>query len=271
ELASRLSFFLWSSIPDEELLQLAANGELNKPQVLEAQVRRMLRDPKAEALVRNFAGQWLKLRELDGVQPQDPSFNKQLIKAFRAETELLFADLINEDRGILSLLDSDYTWLNEQLAQHYGIEGVRGGYMRRVPLDENSPRRGILGHGSILTATSVANRTSPVVRGAWIVEDLMGAPVPTPPPGVETDLVDNAEASAEEASTLRERLEMLRANPSCASCHQIMDPIGLALENFDLIGRWRTQENGVPLNTTTQLMDGTDIDGPTTLRRALLA
>jgi Protein of unknown function (DUF1587)./Protein of unknown function (DUF1592)./Protein of unknown function (DUF1595)./Protein of unknown function (DUF1588)./Protein of unknown function (DUF1585). len=271
ELASRLSFFLWSSIPDEELLQLAANGELNKPQVLEAQVRRMLRDPKAEALVRNFAGQWLKLRELDGVQPQDPSFNKQLIQAFRAETELLFADLINEDRGILSLLDSDYTWLNEQLAQHYGIEGVRGGYMRRVPLDENSPRRGILGHGSILTATSVANRTSPVVRGAWIVEDIMGAPVPTPPPGVETDLVDNADAAPEEASTLRERLELHRANPSCASCHQIMDPIGLALENFDLIGRWRTHENGTLLNTATQLMDGTPIDGPTTLRRALLA
>ncbi len=270
ELASRLSFFLWSSIPDEELLTQASAGRLHEREVLEAQVRRMLRDDKAEALVRNFAGQWLKLRELDAVQPQDPAFSSQLMEAFRQETELLFADLVREDRGVLSLLDSDYTWLNDQLARHYGIADVRGEYLRRVPLPADSPRRGLLGHGSVLTATSVANRTSPVVRGAWIVEDLMGAPVPTPPPGVETDLGDDGIPEGVVVNTLRERMELHRANPSCASCHQIMDPIGLALENFDLIGRWRTQENGFALNTNTELMDGTPIDGPVALRRALL-
>jgi hypothetical protein len=270
ELASRLSFFLWSSIPDEELLALAAAGLLHQQEVMEAQVKRMLRDGKADALVRNFAGQWLRLRELDAAQPQDPAFNKQLSDAFRQETELLFADLVREDRSVLSLIDSDYTWLNDQLARHYGIAGVRGEYMRRVPLPADSPRRGLLGHGSILTATSVANRTSPVVRGAWIVEDLMGAPVPTPPPGVETDLGSESVPVDVVANTLRDRLELHRANPSCASCHQIMDPIGLALENFDLVGRWRTEENGFALDTTTELMDGTPINGPVALRRALL-
>src|SRR5690606_9184205 len=251
-------------------LNLASAGELHEPEVLEAQVRRMLRDEKAEALVQNFAGQWLKLRELEAVQPQDPAFNTQLLDAFRQETELLFQDLLREDRGVLSLLDSDYTWLNARLARHYGIDGVRGDYMRRVPLPESSPRRGLLGHGSILTATSVANRTSPVVRGAWIVEDLLGAPVPTPPPGVETDLNEENVPDGAVVNTLRDRLELHRANPSCASCHQIMDPIGLALENFDLIGRWRTEENGFALNTHTELMDGTPIDGPVAVRRALL-
>jgi hypothetical protein len=270
ELASRLSFFLWSSIPDEELLTLASAGRLHERDVLEAQVQRMLRDGKAEALVRNFAGQWLRLRELDSAETQDPAFNPQLVDAFQQETELAFLDLVREDRGVLSLLDTDYTWLNDRLAQHYGIEGVRGDYMRRVPLPADSPRRGLLGHGSILTATSAANRTSPVVRGAWIVEDLMGAPVPTPPPGVETDLGDDGIPADVVVNTLRERIELHRADPTCAACHQIMDPIGLALENFDLIGRWRTQENGYALNTTTELIDGTPIDGPVALRRALL-
>lgn len=270
ELASRLSFFLWSSIPDDELLTLASEGSLHKSDVLAAQVQRMLRDEKAEALVRNFAGQWLRLRELDAAQPQDPAFNTQLMDAFRQETELQFADLVRDDRGVLSLIDSDYTWLNDQLAHHYGIDGVRGEYMRRVALPADSPRRGLLGHGSILTATSVANRTSPVVRGAWIVEDLMGAPVPTPPPGVETDLGDEGLPEGVVSNTLRQRLELHRANPTCASCHQIMDPIGLALENFDLIGRWRTDENGFALDTNTELTDGTPIDGPVALRRALL-
>jgi len=270
ELASRLSFFLWSSIPDEELLSLTSSGRLGERDVLEQQVRRMLRDKKAEALVRSFAGQWLKLRELDAAQPQDPAFSTQLLGAFRQETELLFGDIVREDRGVLNLLDSDYTWLNDRLARHYGIEDIRGDYMRRVPLPANSPRRGLLGQGSILTATSVANRTSPVVRGAWIVEDLMGAPVPTPPPDVETDLGDENVPEGALVNTLRDRLELHRANPACASCHQIMDPIGLALENFDLIGRWRTEENGFALNTNTELMDGTPIDGPTTLRLALL-
>lgn len=271
ELASRLSFFLWSSIPDEELMSLAIDGRLHERDVLEAQVRRMLRDEKAEALVSNFAGQWLMLRELEAAQPQDPAFNAQLLDAFRQETELLFRDLVREDRSVLGLLDSDYTWLNERLARHYGIDGVRGDYMRRVPLPADSPRRGLLGHGSILTATSVANRTSPVVRGAWIVEDLLGAPVPTPPPGVETDLGEEGVPAGIVVNTLRDRLELHRENPSCASCHQIMDPIGLALENFDLIGRWRTEENGFPLNTSTELTDGTPIDGPVALRNALLA
>jgi hypothetical protein len=183
---------------------------------------------------------------------------------------LLFHDLVREDRGVLSLLDSDYTWINELLARHYGIDDVRGDYMRRVSLPADSPRRGLLGHGSILTATSVANRTSPVVRGAWIVEELLGAPVPTPPPNVETDLGDENVPAGGLVDTLRDRLDLHRANPSCASCHQIMDPIGLALENFDLIGRWRTEENGKALNTATELIDGTRIDGPTTLRQALL-
>lgn len=270
ELASRLSFFLWSSIPDAELLSLADANRLHEPEVLEAQLRRMLRDAKADALVQNFAGQWLRLRELAAAETQDPAFSPALMDAFRQETELLFADLVREDRGVLSLLDNDYTWLNDRLAQHYGIANVRGDYMRRVALPADSPRRGLLGHGSILTATSVANRTSPVVRGAWIVEDLMGAPVPTPPPGVETDLGNEEVPAGAVVNTLRDRLELHRANPTCASCHQIMDPIGLALENFDLIGRWRTEENGFALNTHTELMDGTPLDGPVALRRALL-
>ena len=271
ELASRLSFFLWSSIPDEELLQLASEGRLSERDVLQGQVRRMLRDPRSDALVRSFAGQWLKLRELAAAEPQDPAFNAQLLDAFRQETELLFGDMVREDRGVLSLFDSDYTWLNERLAAHYGIKDVRGEYMRRVPLPADSPRGGLLGHGSILTATSVANRTSPVVRGAWIVEGLLGAPVPTPPPGVETDLGDEGVPEDVVVNTLRDRLELHRADPTCASCHQIMDPIGLALENFDLVGRWRTEENGFPLDTRTELIDGTAIDGPNALRDALLA
>lgn len=270
ELASRLSFFLWSSIPDEELQTLAAAGRLNERDVLEQQVRRMLSDEKAEALVRSFAGQWLRLRELATAQPQDPAYSKQLLDTFRQQTELVFLDLVREDRGVLSLFDSDYTWLNDRLARHYGIAGVRGDYMRRVALPADSPRRGLLGHASILTATSAANRTSPVVRGAWIVEDILGAPVPTPPPGVETDLGDDGIPEGVVINTLRERIELHRSNPTCAACHQIMDPIGLALENFDLIGRWRTEENGYPLNTATTLIDGTPINGPEALRRALL-
>ena len=271
ELASRLSFFLWSSGPDAELLAVSASGNLHEDAVLEEQVRRMLRDPKARALVDNFAAQWLKLRELDAALPQDPAFNAKLRQAFRSETELLFVDLIAQDLGVLHLFDADYTWLNENLARHYGIEGVRGDYMRRVPLAPESPRRGLLGHGSILTATSVANRTSPVIRGAWIVEHILGAPVPVPPPGVETDLSADKAEDGRVFTTLRDRLEAHRENPTCASCHQIMDPIGLALENFDLVGRWRAEENGHPLNTHTALVDGTAIDGPSALRQALLA
>jgi hypothetical protein len=270
ELASRLSFFLWSSIPDRELLTLASAGRLSDPQTLEQQVRRMLRDEKSASLVANFASQWLKLRELDAALPQDRAFNDSLRQSFRSETELLFNDLIREDRGLLHLLNPGYTWLNEELAAHYGIGDVRGDYMRRVPLPENSPRRGLLGNGSILTATSAANRTSPVLRGAWIIENLFGAPVPQPPPGVETDLSRETVPEGRVVSTLRDRMELHRENPVCASCHQVMDPIGFALENFDLVGRWRDTDNGYPINAASNLADGTPVASPMDMRKALL-
>jgi mono/diheme cytochrome c family protein len=270
ELATRLSFFLWSSIPDEPLLALAAQGKLSDAGVLEQQVQRMLADPRASALVENFAGQWLRLRELDQAAPQDAAFNPALRDAMKQETLMLFQSLAREDKNLLSLLDADYTFLNEDLAKHYGIEGVWGGYMRRVDLPADSPRRGLLGHASILTATSVPNRTSPVVRGAWIVENLLGAHVPSPPPGVETDLDKTKPGESAPSDTLRQRLEAHRADPGCASCHQIMDPFGFSLENFDLVGRWRSVDNGIPLNTASEMVDGTYVDGPGTLRAALL-
>jgi mono/diheme cytochrome c family protein len=271
ELAARLSFFLWSSIPDDELLALAAGGKLHDDDVLAAQVDRMLKDERAAALVENFASQWLLLRELDAVVPQDPDFDEDLRAAMRRETELLFADLLREPRSVRTLLDSDYTYMNERLAAHYGVDGVRGGRMRRVEWPADSPRRGVLGHASVLTATSAPNRTSPVVRGQWLLQGLLGAKVPRPPPGAEADL--SAEASAAEGlvgNTVRERLEMHRANPNCAGCHGIMDPLGLALENFDLLGRWRDAEDGHPIDAAAQMVDGTALAGPNDLRRALL-
>jgi len=272
ELASRLSFFLWSSIPDDELLAVAAAGELHDPEVLAAQVERMLADERSRALVVNFAGQWLKLRELGDFPSQDPDFDADLRDAFRAETELFVASVVRERRSVLELLDADYTYLNERLAAHYGIDGVRDSYMRRVALPPDSPRRGLLGQGSILTATSAPNRTSPVVRGQWIVQNLLGAAVPNPPPGAAADL--SAEASKAKnlrGDTVRERLEAHRSNPTCAACHAIMDPLGLALENFDLVGRWRDQEDGHPINAAAQMTDGTMLQGAADLRRALLA
>jgi hypothetical protein len=272
ELAARLSFFLWSSIPDDELLAIAVAGRLHEPAVLSAQVERLLADSKAQRFVESFAGQWLKLRELDDVPSQDPDFDADLRGAFRAETELMFGHVLRERRSVLELLDADYTYLNERLAAHYGIEGVRDSYMRRVELPADSPRRGLLGHGSILTATSAPNRTSPVVRGQWIVQNILGAAVPTPPPGVEADLAKEAsEAEGLTGDTVRERLEMHRANPTCAACHSIMDPLGLALENFDLVGRWREQEDGHPIDATAELTDGTKLTGAADLRRALLS
>jgi hypothetical protein len=272
ELASRLSFFLWSSIPDDELLAVAVGGRLHELEILAAQVERLLADDKAAAFVENFAGQWLKLRELDEVPSQDPEFDADLRAAFRGETESLFAEVLRERRSVLELLDADYTYLNERLAAHYGIDGVRDSYLRRVELPPDSPRRGLLGHGSILTATSAPNRTSPVVRGQWIVQNILGAAVPTPPPGVEADLAKEAsEAEGLTGDTVRERLEAHRANPTCAACHSIMDPLGLALENFDLVGRWREQEDGQPIDATTELTDGTRLTGPQDLRRALLS
>jgi len=268
ELASRLSFFLWSSIPDERLRQLAQRQQLREPRILQQEVRRMLADPRSSALVENFAGQWLHLRQLANTQPLDREFDDNLRQAFVQETQLLFNSVLRENRSVVSLLDSDYTFLNERLARHYGIAGVRGTYMRRVSLPKDSTRRGLLGQGSILTVTSAGNRTSPVMRGAWVMETLLGAPVPQPPPGVEADLKESADMT--HPMTVRQRLEQHRANPTCASCHQVMDPIGFAMENFDLIGRWRDTDGGAPVNATDRLGDGTPVNGVGDLRRALL-
>ena len=272
ELASRLSFFLWSSIPDDELLEAAAADRLRDSQELARQVERMLADDRAQRFVENFTGQWLRLRELDDFPSQDPEWDADLRAAFRRETELFFADVLREKRDVLTLLDADYTYLNERLAAHYGIDGVRDSYMRRVALPPDSPRRGLLGQGSLLTVTSAPNRTSPVGRGQWIVRNLLGAAVPSPPPGAAADLAKEAVAKTQLAGdTVRERLEMHRANPTCAVCHAIMDPVGLALENFDLVGRWREQEDGHPVNAATELTDGTRLAGAADLRAALLS
>ena len=269
DLASRLSFFLWSSIPDEPLLDLAAAGHLSEPRILEQQVRRMLADPRSRALVENFAGQWLRLRELRAAQPSDPDFDENLRTALRLETQMLFANIMREDRSVIELLDADYTFVNERLARHYGIPNVHGSYMRKVNLTKDSARRGLLGQGSILTVTSAGNRTSPVQRGAWVMETLFGAPVPQPPPGVDQSLKEDPTLAR--PMTVRERLESHRANPNCASCHQIMDPIGFALENFDLDGRWREVDGTTPVDSTGKLVDGTTLTGVNDLRAALLA
>ena len=245
ELASRLSFFLWSSIPDDELLDAASKGRLRDQTVLAQQVKRMLADSRSEALTTNFAGQWLYLRELANVQTSATNFDDNLRQAFRRETELLFSSVVREDRSIVDLINADYTFVDERLARHYGIPNIHGSYFRRVQLDPESPRRGLLGQGSMLTVTSVATRTSPVSRGKWILENILGTPAPVPPPGVETNLEkDPAEVKM---TTLRQRLEAHRSNPVCASCHKIMDPIGFALENFDLVGTWRERDGDVPI------------------------
>ena len=269
DLASRLSFFLWSSIPDDELLDLASKGRLKDPVVLRAQVKRMLADPKSEALIENFAGQWLFLRELAHLQTEAKNFDDNLRKSFRTETEMLFSTIVREDRSLVELLDADYTFVDERLARHYGIPDVYGSYFRRVPLAPNSPRRGLLGEGSMLTITSVATRTSPVSRGKWILENLLGAPPPEPPPGVEVNL--EADPKAEKPTTLRQRMELHRRSPQCASCHRLMDPIGFALENFDQVGTWREQDSGQPIDATGQLADGTAVKGIDDLRRSVLA
>jgi hypothetical protein len=269
ELASRLSFFLWSSIPDEELLAAAARGELKRPAVLDRHVKRMLADPRADALVSNFAAQWLFLRELQNARPDAPEFDGNLRQSFQRETELLFRAIMREDRSIVDLLDADFTFVDERLARHYGIPGIRGSRTRRVELPADSPRRGLLGHGSILTVTSAANRTSPVQRGKWVLENLLGAPPPQPPPGVETNL--EKDAAQVKATSLRQRMEQHRVNPACSSCHRIMDPIGFALENFDHAGKWRTQDGSVPIDASGQMVDGTRLDGAESLRQALVA
>lgn len=268
ELASRLSFFVWSSIPDDALLDLAERGRLKDPAVLEQQVRRMLADSRSKALVENFAGQWLYLRNIQSVLPDPsefPDFDDSLRQAMRQETELFFESMIREDRGILELLDADYTFLNERLARHYGIPNVFGSDFRRVSL-KTEERRGLLGQASILTVTSYATRTSPTLRGKWLLENIVGSPPPPPPDDVPS-LKDDG---ASQALSMRERMEAHRANPVCASCHAQMDPMGFALENFDAIGRWRTaNSDGSRIDASGTLPDGTTFDGPVGLRRVL--
>jgi hypothetical protein len=228
----------------------------------------MLVDPRANALSENFAAQWLMLRSLAAAMPDDPEFDNNLRRAMRDETLLFFDSVLRENRPVTTVLDADYTFLNDRLARHYGIEGVRGNEMRRVSLPPNSPRSGLIGQASVLTVTSVADRTSPVTRGKWVLENLLSLPVPTPPPGVETNLDVSVHLSG--PATLRKRLEAHREQPSCRSCHAVIDPIGFALEPFDKIGRLRTEDGGLPIDAQGTLMDGTVVDGPVALREALV-
>lgn len=270
-LASRLSFFLWGRLPDEELIAAAAAGDLSRPEVFEHQVERMLEDPRAEALGTRFASQWLRLQDLDKVHPDAlrfPDFYHQLAEDMQRETEMFFNALVREDGTLFDLLTADHSYMNERLARHYGIPGVAGEHFRRVEY-LNPQRRGILGHGSFLTLTSHANRTSPVLRGKWVMEVLLGTPPPPPPPDVP-ELDATADASEGRFLTVRERLEQHRANPTCNSCHRFIDPIGLALENFDVTGAWRVRDAGSPVETLGELYDGTPIHGPDDLRAALL-
>ena len=270
ELASRLSFFLWSSLPDDELIEAASRGGLRDPAVLEAQVRRMLADERSASLVTSFAAQWLYLRNLPAVSPDFivfPDFDETLRRALRRETELFFESVVREDRSALDLITANYTFVNERLARHYGMPGVAGSHFRRVSLPPGSLRGGLLGHGSILAVTGYATRTSPVVRGKWVLENLLGTPPPPPPPNVPP--LDEAKSAA--ALSMRERMEEHRRNPACAACHALMDPVGLSLENFDAIGRWRTLTAGLaPIDASGGLPDGTVFDGVAGLRQALL-
>ena len=269
ELASRLSFFLWSSVPDDELLDVAAEGRLSDPAVLEHQVRRMLADPRSSVLVSSFAAQWLHLRRMDSVTPDVnafPAFDDNLRAAFVRETELFLESQLRDDRSVVDLLSADYTFVNERLARHYGLPNVYGSRFRRITWDDER-RRGLLGQGSILTVTSLATRTSPVVRGKWVLENLLGTPPPPPPPNVP----ELPESTGRETPTsMRERLEAHRTNPICASCHTRMDPIGFALEHFDAVGRWRDTEGGTPIDASGTLPDGTTFAGLPTLRDVLL-
>jgi hypothetical protein len=272
DLATRLSFFLWATVPDEELLEVAGSGRLTDPEVLEAQVERMLRDPRAETLATRFAHQWLRLQDVGKVWPESylyPDFSQQLADAMVRETELLFDYLVREDRSLLELLDADYTFLNRRLARHYGIEAdFRGDDFQLVRYPDDR-RRGVLGHGSVLHLTSMSGRTSPVLRGKWVMEVLLGTPPPPPPPDVP-DLEATDEAEDGRFLTVRERLEMHRSNPACRSCHRVIDPIGLALENFDVTGAWRIKDQGRTVDTSGELYDGTPILSAMDLRAALL-
>ncbi len=270
DLASRLSFFLWGTPPDAELLEIAAEGDLSDKE-LERQTRRMLADPRSEALGTRFAGLWLRLQDLYKNRPDPnfyPNFDENLADAMRRETELFFYNLVREDKSFLEFFSADYTFVNERLARHYGIPGVSGNHFRRVTYSDDR-RRGLLGQGSVLVLTSMANRTSPVLRGKWVMEVLLGTPPPPPPPGVP-DLDETGTVSDGKFLTTRERMELHRENPACSSCHSLMDPIGLALDNYDVTGRWRLRENGNPIDTRGDFYDGTPVSTPAELVDALL-
>ncbi len=270
ELATRLSLFLWSSVPDNELLQMAESGQLSEPSVLERQVQRMLDSPASGALVENFGAQWLNLRNLNGSAPdgeQFPYFDDNLRRAFQMETRLFFEHVLKQDRPLMELLDADYTFVNERLAHHYGIPGIYGSHFRKVSLTDGL-RGGLLGQGSILTVTSYANRTAPTIRGKWVLENILGAPPPPPPPDVPGLRETNEDGKV---LNMRQRMEQHRANPVCASCHKVMDPLGFALENYDAIGKWRTMDadSGTPIDASGNLPDGTEFEGLYGLREVL--
>jgi hypothetical protein len=267
ELASRLSYFLWSSMPDSTLLLAADAGTLRQPQMLRAQIARMLRDPKARALVENFGGQWLETRRLESVTPDRekfPEFEEYLRMSMRKETDLLFANIIKEDRSILEFIDANYSFLNQRLAEFYGIPNVKGAEFRKVDLT-GTPRGGILTQASVLTVSSYANRTSPVLRGKWVLENILNAPPPPPPPNVPA-LDEKATGSS---ASMRQQMEEHRKNPTCASCHSRMDPIGFGLENFNAIGEWRTQDGKFPIDASGQLPDGRKFNGAAELKGIL--
>jgi hypothetical protein len=271
DLASRLSYFLWASAPDAELLKAAGGETLKTPAALEKQVRRMLADPRAETLATRFAAQWLRLQDLDKIHPdplQYPQYDHTLGEAMQRETELFVERIVRDDRSVLELLTADFTFVNDRLARHYGLPNVTGAGFQRVRLPDER-RRGLLGQGSILTMTSVADRTSPVLRGKWVMEVLLGSPPPPPPPDVP-DLDETHTAKEGRLLSVRERMEVHRNNPSCNSCHRVIDPLGLALENFDVTGAWRLKDNGIPVDASGTLYDGSTLNGPIDLRQALL-
>jgi hypothetical protein len=271
DLASRLSFFMWGTIPDRALIDAAANGTLTQPLVFEKQVRRMLADPRSEALSTRFAAQWLRLQDLKKIEPDAldyPYYDEILSRSMERETELLFDHLVRADRPMLELVTADYTFLNERLARHYGIPGVTGPTFRQVSYPDDK-RRGVLGHGSVLTLTSHGNRTSPVLRGKWVLEVLLGTPPPPPPPNVP-DLEKTSSAKNGRMLSVAEQMAEHRANPACSSCHKVIDPIGLSLDNFDVTGAYRIKDRGVPVNTAGELYDGTKLNGVGELRAALV-
>jgi hypothetical protein len=271
ELASRLSFFLWSSIPDDQLLDVAVAGRLRDPKVLEQQVRRMLSDARSESLVTNFAAQWLYLRDIEAKQPDEvlfAEFDETLRQGLRRETELFVGSVFREDRSVLDLLTANYTFLNERLARHYGIPNIKGSYFRRVTLPEGSVRGGLLGQGSVLTLTSYSTRTSPVLRGKWVLENLLSAAPPPPPADIPALKTEGSEPG--KTLTMREAMAAHRASPSCAGCHARMDPIGFAMENFDAVGRWRDADAGVAIDASGVFPEGTKFEGIAGLKKELL-